>query len=487
MTTPKVLWGPNPGPQTDFLAATEWEVLYGGAKGGGKSESLLVMPLRQVHIPSFKSLILRASFPELREMMDRAQHIYPKLAGSPKWVASDQRWLFSSGATIEFGYCTELADVSRYQGTEPSQILYDELGNLKSERIWLELAKEVRGTDPRILYGLRASANPGGVGHAWVKKRWIEPCGRDGSTIYRERYRVGPTEVHLERRYIPAKIQDNPHLMQDPRYVAQLMALPEMLRKALLEGDWDAISGNPFLGLNPAKHYIEPFQVPSHWTRFAAYDHGFSHPAVFILAAADEAGNVYVLDTWRFHRMLVPEIIARLEDALDPSTLRYIAAGHDCWAEIKARGDIGPTVAERFIEAGFPLMQASLSRVQGLETMRSYLEWQHLGTEAYPRCRFVDTPGNRWLFNQLNDMILDPTDPRVMLKIDANADTGEGGDDGVDTLRYLLTSRPLAATPPDPPEIRAWDTAVLQAEYERRTTHSGTPRHRANDAEHLIL
>ena len=198
-----VAFMPNEGPQTDFLAAAEKDVLYGGAAGGGKSFAMLIDPLRHCHIAEHRALILRRSMPELRELIDKSRELYPKAFKGAKFREVEKLWNFPSGAKIEFGFLERDADVYRYQGQAYSWIGFDEITHLPTEFGWNYLASRLRTTHPDLKTYLRCTANPGGVGAQWVKKRYVEASepnktfkGTDG----------------LTRKFIPALLQDNPYL-----------------------------------------------------------------------------------------------------------------------------------------------------------------------------------------------------------------------------------------------------------------------------------
>ncbi len=470
MKAPAVLWRPHPGPQTRFLASSAYEVLFGGAAGGGKSDCLLIGSLRQVHHPQYRGLILRRTFPELRELMDRALGLFRQLGA--RWHEQQKRWTFPSGATVEFGYCEAYADVMRYQGQQYTYIAWDELGQCPEERMWTYLMSRNRTASEGLHLQMRASANPGGPGHAWLRRRFVVPCGTEGETIYRD------PDTSLTRAYVPARVSDNPTLMlADPGYVRRLQALPETTRRQLLDGDWSAGTGMALEELDPARHMVDAFDPPPHWTRFAALDWGFSHPWAFAWGVADEDGNAYVCDTITGRRMLPWEIAERIASRTPDAARQRVEAGHDCWADIKARGENTPTIAEQMRELGVYLTRANISRKAGLNNLRNWIKWRGCGPEGgdrVPALRWMDTPGNRRALEQLQSVVVDPDDPEDALKVDADPDSGEGGDDIYDCTRYLMASRPWAATALPPKPVDPWDPAVLRAEEEwKRHDHQG--------------
>ena len=170
-----VVFKTNDGPQTDFLAAPERDVLYGGAAGGGKSYAMLIDPLRFAHRAAHRALILRRSMPELRELIDKSRELYPKAFPGCKYKEVEKLWNFPSGAKVEFGVLERDADVYRYQGQAYSWIGFDEITHLPTEFGWNYLASRLRTTDPEISTYMRCTANPGGGGANWVKKRYVDP------------------------------------------------------------------------------------------------------------------------------------------------------------------------------------------------------------------------------------------------------------------------------------------------------------------------
>jgi hypothetical protein len=445
----KVLFTPHAGPQTDFLAASEFEVLYGGAAGGGKSMAALFGALRYIHIPTYKALILRRTFPELQELMDRSM-VFRELGAT--WNKTEKRWTFPTGAIVEFGYFERWEDGFRYQGQEYQYIIWDELGNCPEERFWTYLMSRCRSSDSRIRPAMRATANPGGPGHAWLKRRFIESCGANGEVTFSDE------KTGLTRRFIPAKLADNPALENaDPGYRQRLESLPDILRAQLLEGDWGAASGLALEELDRRRHIVEKFEVPPHWGTFLAMDWGYAHPTSVGIFRTGPEKLVVLQDSLHLWRKTPLELIERVHDKLwelgdggGPLTFRYYVAGVDCWSDIRARGENVPTVAEQFALSGLPLTQASRSRVSGLNNLRAYVTRRGLGgTIVEPRFVMMRTPSNGIVFKTLESMVTDPTDMEDALKVDAD-DYGEGGDDAYDMVRYGLASRPLHPTEPRP-------------------------------------
>lgn len=239
-----MVWRPNPGPQTAFLSSNAREVLYGGAGGGGKSDALLACPMRWVHVPTYRGLYLRREATYLGQALDRSLEIYPHLGG--RLVRTPQiRWLFPSGAQLWMNHCEHDSDVANYDSFQFAEVLFDELTHF-TEKQYRGIRARLRGTDPRLPYWSRAATNPGGPGHSWVFERfaaWLDPAYEHPAAFGEKRWFIGKREVErgtplaLSRTFIPAKLDDNPHLNRE-QYRAQLQDL-DPVRKAQVEhGDW---------------------------------------------------------------------------------------------------------------------------------------------------------------------------------------------------------------------------------------------------------
>ena len=474
-----VMWAPHRGAQATFAAAQEDEVLYGGAKGGGKSDALVALALEQVQFPAYKGLVLRARYGELDELLSRAHRLYPQHPMKPRWSADRSGWLFpnlesktgAGGAFIKFGYCERQEHVEQYQGREWAYIGYDELGNQRDENVWIDLLKEIRCPDPRVKRLARASANPGFAGHAWIKRRFINPCGTDGARVHRFKLEMeGVEDYELTRRFVPARITDNPVYATDPQYLAQLSQLPEIRRRQLLDGDWDVGLGLALGELHESTHFCRSFEPPGHWTFFGSLDWGFQHRWVGIEYAVNEDGRVFVLNTVKGWRDLPDTIGEKFSRVLNPHRMQYVAAGHDVWAKQIARGGNIPTVAERLFHFGLPLKRANQDPVAGLNVIRDYVSFVGRGEDGEdiePAAMFMDTPGNRWLFEQLISMVVDEDDVERVLKVDCDPETGSGGDDGYDSFRYGMASRPIKGRSQSRSmNLSAFDPRVLAKEYD---------------------
>lgn len=448
----RILWAPFPGMQTEAINAAEFEVGIGGAKGPGKSDVLLMGGTRQIDKPRYKALITRETGPQLQELIDRSHRVFPQMATKPHWRGDLRRWQWPSGATLKFEAIGTPDDVERIMGQEWSYVGQDEVGNIPDERVVDLVQAEIRCPDPSVVRMWRGSANPGKAGHAWFKRRFVNPCGRDGRRILVRRVKLpnGMTTT-LTRRYIPGTVLDNPIYANDPLYMAQLATLPEVLRNQLLFGDWDAGYGAALNELDAAVHFVKPFAVPEYWTRFGSFDYGFAHWWVWISYAVQEDGNVFVLDTVRGRRHLPHQIADRVKSRVPvfhPNYLYTISDPYPFQSKKELTPD-EPTIADRLREDHqLVLLLRRADRKAGLQNLRYYLAWRGIGPngeDGLPALRFFDNPGNRWLFEQLEAMVVDEADMEDVLKVDADPATGEGGDDGYEALRNGMASRPPRA------------------------------------------
>ena len=415
----EVIFSPNEGPQTDFLAAPETDVLYGGAAGGGKSYAMLVDPLRFAHRAAHRALILRRSMPELRELIDKSRELYPKAFPGCKFREVEKIWTFPSGAKLEFGFLERDADVYRYQGQAYSWIGFDEITHLSTEFSWNYLASRLRTTDPEITPYMRCTANPGGAGATWVKKRYVNPSepnesftGKDG----------------LTRKFIPARLEDNPYLSTDGRYEQMLKALPDVQRKQLLEGNWDITEGAAFTEFDVLKHVITPFEIPIGWERLKGIDYGYASESSCIWGCVDPSDGTLIIYRELYRKGLTGEMLAQMITNMeleDP----YSVQGVLDTAAWNRTGTTGPTVGETLQRAGHKLRRADKNRIQGKIQIHEYLRVQPSGR---PKIQIFNSCPN--LIRELQSIPLDKSNPE---DVNTNAP-----DHAYDALRYLIMSRP---------------------------------------------
>ena len=415
---------PNPR-QREFFLSRARHTAYGGARGGGKSwamrRKLLLLALGY---PELNVLIMRRTLPELRE-----NHVIPllkELKGAAKYNATERVFRFPNGSRLRLGYCDGANDIYQYQGQEYEVIGLEEATHFTEEQMQFMTTcnrTSRRDFSPRMYY----TCNPGGVGHGWVKRLFIDRVYRRG-------------ERPEDYRFIPARIYDNPALITaDPEYLRQLENLPEELRRAYLDGDWDVLAGQFFREFSRDRHVVEPFELPRWWRRFRSIDWGYNDPCAVLWHAVDGEGRVYTYRELylRFTRAdRAAELIRQQSEGED---IAYTVASPDMWqkrgALLKANGGFeGESIAELFSHGGVPLTPADNSRISGWQRVRGYLADMPDGE-----------PGLK-MFSCCENLIR--TLPQLIFDEVNREDAAQGEDHAPESLRYALMSRPAAARRP---------------------------------------
>lgn len=412
--------------------ATTPVLLYGGAKGGGKSGGMRrLFLISLLERPHTRAAIFRKTYPELLgNHISKILEEYPALS---KYYNDSKKILtLPNGSTLEFCYARNDKDLDNYQGREFELLGIDEAGQW-SEGMFTKLRGSNRSSRPGCAPRCLLTANPGGVGHTWLKRLFVI------------RKFIGD-ERPQDYGFIQALVQDNQALMKnDPDYVYRLKAEKnEALRRAYLYGDWDIVAGAYFEELRKDVHLIKAFDIPKHWLRFGAYDYGYGHPAAFGWFCADEDGNVYMYRELVQAKMRVDQFAAKIKEIENPDNLQYIVAGLDCWVDKRSgmsSSSAPPTIAEEFQNQGIFLSKANVGRIQGAVQVRNYLAWQDLPQgRQLPRFRLFDTCPVT--FECLSRMEHDPLRIEDVLKVDADNGDPNTGDDPYDMVRYFLMSRP---------------------------------------------
>ena len=373
-------FAPNPGPQTDFLAAPETEVLYGGAAGGGKSFAMLMDPLRYAHRPSARSLLVRKTIFELTELIDISKQLYPKAFPGAIFKEQTKTWTFPSGATHTFSFVDLDRDVHRFQGQAFSWIGVDEITHYGTPYVWDYLRSRLRRTDMEIQPYMRCTANPGGLGGWWVKKMFVDPApwgeafwARDIETedmlVFPKHDTIDPElwgKPTFKRRFIPARLTDNPYLMKSMEYLAMLASLPHTQRMRLLEGDWDIADSSAFQEFYKPVHVIPSFEVPDDWPRFRACDYGYMAPTAVVWFTIDYDGTLIAyreLYEKGLDAAQLADKIHEIEADEPPGMIGILDS--ESWAQ---RGQLGPSIAQVMINMGVKWQKADKgpgSRVNG--------------------------------------------------------------------------------------------------------------------------
>lgn len=462
-----VIFRPNPGPQSQFLAAVEQEVLYGGSAGGGKSYALLADPLRYFGHKDFRGLILRRTNDEMRELKWKSKELYTRAYPGAKWRENDSEWVFPSGARLWMTYLERDEDVLRYQGQSFTYIAIDELTQYPTPHAWDYMRSRLRTADSEeglpgdLPVFMRATTNPGGPGHGWVKKMFIDPAPYntpfDATDLETDKPLLWPDDPDtpeglagkplFQRRFIPAKLSDNPYLNRGGQYRANLLSLSEMKRRQLLEGDWTIAEGAAFPEFRMKDHVVAPFHIPSSWRKFRSCDYGYSTwSAVHWYAIDPEYGTIVVYRELYVSKHTGRDLAQRILELERGETVQYGMLDSSCWHQ---RGQTGPSIAEEMIAGGTrwrPADRSSGSRANGKNRLHELLKvtsygYDHEGKEImlpgivfFDNCRQI-----------IADLPVIPSDPHG----EDDIDDRYANDHAYDSIRYGIMSRPRATSPFD--------------------------------------
>ena len=424
--------------QREFFLSRARHTAYGGARGGGKSWAMrrkfILLALRY---PGLNLLLLRRTLPELRE-----NHLIPmqrELYGFAVYNSAERVFRFPNGSRIKLGYCDTMQDVYQYQGQEYAVIGLEEATHFTEEQMrFLTTCNRTTRKDfsPRMYY----TCNPGNVGHAWVKRLFID-------RLYAE------SENPNDYLFIPARIYDNKVLLEaDPNYIRQLEALPEELRRAHLDGDWDVHAGQYFREFSRDRHVIEPFEIPSWWRRFRSMDWGYNDPCCVLWHAVDGENRVYTYRELYVRETRAGEVASMVLELSRGESISYTVASPDMWQKrgavlSGAGGFEGETLAELFTSSGLSLTPADNSRVPGWNRVRDFLA---VAPDGRPN----------WLcFSDCRNLIRQL--PALQFDQHNREDAADGDDHAPEALRYALMSRPHAGKQPIIRKAKAYDPLSL--------------------------
>lgn len=346
--------------QIEFCKATNKYICYGGSRGGGKSHvSRIKIMLLALNYSGIQILLLRRTLKELRE--NHILQLQKLLKGIAVYKDSSKEFLFPNGSRIVLGYCDAEKDVLQYQGQAYEVIVMEE-ATMFTEFQYQALTESNRISGnmkedftPRMYF----TCNPGGVGHQWVKRLFID---RD----------YKGSEKEEDYKFIPSSVFENKYLMEhDPNYVKVLENLPEDRKQAMLYGNWDVFDGQFFPEFNRSIHVIEPFVIPKEWNRYMAIDYGLDMFAV-VFVAMDTRGNAYVYNEIYNSNLIVSEAIQKLKSIMRDDTYKGVYAPPDLFNRNR---DTGKSTAELFYNAGIDFIKASNDRVQGWLQVK---EWLHV-------------------------------------------------------------------------------------------------------------
>jgi hypothetical protein len=403
---------------------------YGGARGGGKSHWLLAQMGADdcQRVAGLKCLLLRKVG---KANIEQFEDLRRRLFGKLKHEFSAYRGVlaFANGSRIIAGHFQSEKDIDAYLGLEYDVIGVEEATTLTSRK-YQDISTCCRTSKPNWRPRIYSTTNPGGVGHAWYRTRFVVP-------LLERR--------EAETRFVPARVGDN--AFNNPEYRKVLEGLSGWQKRAWLDGDWDIAAGQYFTTLRREIHVVENFDDSRAREWFVALDYGFAHYTVALLGCTDGDGNIFVVDEhaerlWlpQRHAAAIKVMIGRWkigDRRLEISDLARFVAG----ADVFSRQSDGTTIAAQYAKHGISLRSANTDRVNG---------WAEILT------RFGDVEGGirptlfihkncGRLIETLPTLQHDPNRPEDVLKVDADED-GIGGDDAADALRYLVATKARTIT-----------------------------------------
>lgn len=446
--TQEVLWTPQAGPQSALVACPIFEVFYGGARGGGKTDGMIGDWLS--HSAEYGALargvFFRRTYLQLADVLARCQYLFPKIGA--KWNGEQHQWTMPNGAVLMFKHLDRDRDADNYQGWNLSRVYIEECTNFPDPAPINKLKATLRV--PGVKCGIRLTGNPGGPGHGWVKKRYIDPDTR-GYTVLKESFE-NPWDandvVEMERVFIPSKLIDNKLMMKSqPGYIGQLHQTgSKQLVRAWLLGDWNIIDGAFFAEFEPAIHILgEQWlgKVPSHSFCYRAMDWGYARPfSVGWYVVSDgnwglPRGALLKIKEWYGCtgqpnvgiRLDVPLVAAGIleRDKELASEFGLRISGGFADPSIFAR-DGGPSIAEQMLVGKVNWFRADNKRDPGWQQVRRRLA-THAGP---PLLYFLESCDDT-----IRTLPLVQHDDRKAEDLDT-----DGEDHAVDELRYACMARP---------------------------------------------
>ena len=414
--------------------------MYGGARGGGKTDAGMAWLLRHIDNPKYRALVIRKNAKDLSDWVIRARDMYQGTGAA--FAYRPVEITFPSGAIIRTGHLKDENAYGQYIGHEYQRVVIEELNQIPKEELYLKLLSSCRSTVPGISTQVFVTTNPGDIGHAWVKKRFVD-VAPDGETYIDPK--SGSTRV-----FIRARITDNPTLCEaNPEYVEYLRTgLPEHLRKMWFEGSWDVVAGQVFTEWSDIKHVVKPFEIPSDWARWIGLDYGVNAPSAVGWYTQNYDGRVFLyrelyMTGDEFHKAfgapLTPSRLARVIIKVtekNKEEYQYCVADPSLWNRtISGRGSKaiegeGESIAETMIVVGLRMIKGDNDRTNGLGRYREMLTTAPDGKPWYQ------------VFSKCRDTIRTIPSLPYDLRKEEDVDT-DAEDHCYDRDRYFFMSRPM--------------------------------------------
>lgn len=452
-----IIWRPQAGKQKALIDCPIYEIFYGGARGGGKTDGVLgKMGLKAAkYAGNFNCVFFRKELPMLDDAISRSQQIYAPLGA--QWIGYKKTWQFPNGGLLRFRPLERDLDAEKYQGQNLSDVCVEEVGTYGDPSPIMKLNAALRSARG-IPTQMHLTGNPGGAGQGWLKQRFIDPAP-DGFKIITDTFLDGSKR---SRVFIPAKVTDNKILLEnDPNYIGNLyMVGSKALVQAWLAGDWNAVEGAFFDSFDLTKHVIKPFTIPPHWYKIRAFDWGYAAPFCVLWGAVSDGrpvegydgkfftlpkGAIIIYREW--YGAESPNKGLRLENKdISKGILEREKEGIDDMVADPAiwiqQG--GLSIGEQLMNEGVFFRKADNKRLAGWQQIR-----QRLDSDNEPPMLYI--------FSNCNGLIRTLPSLQHDKKKPEDLDT-ESEDHAVDTLRYLCMSRPYAKEAPAPPQ--EWDSRI---------------------------
>jgi hypothetical protein len=450
-----VIWSPQPGPQTDLISCPVFEVFYGGARGGGKTEGSIGDWLDHsgTYGAAASGVFFRRKFKQLDEVIKRTKEIFPRLGA--RYNEQFATWTMPGGALLKFRYIERDSDAQEYQGHSYTRVYIEELTNFPTPSP-VNLLRATLRSAQGVPVGLRCTGNPGGPGHHWVKARYITPDPR-GWKILRDDYLgLDGKTISLERVFIPSKISDNALLYRnDPTYVARLrQSGSEALVRAWLEGNWDLVDGAFFEEWDEDQHILRTSEwlhrIPKWALRFRAFDWGSRRPFCCGWYAVSDGTwglpNEAIIKYREWYGSdgkpnvglnLTADLVAQgiRAQEYNPVTKEFEDVQYGVADPSIFIRDGGPSIAETMLANGVIWRRADNKRVPGWAEMRRRLR----GVAGRPLLYFLDCCDDS--IRTIPILQVDQTDIEDL-------DT-DGEDHAADETRYACMGRPWVETEPE--------------------------------------
>lgn len=423
--------------QTVFHTARADEGLYGGAAGGGKTAAIVAEGITiALEHPGIPVDFFRRTIPELKGTI--LPEIYKQCgdyinAGHMTWHGQDRYFLLANGSRLNLNYCDTDNDIYRYQGREMPVQLFDELTQFP--QAWIEYLKtRNRTSNPAWPVLFRAGTNPGGIGHGYVKRYFVDIAPPE--TVYTD------PQTGLTRIFIPAKVDDHPLDSFKQSYGKKLDAITDpTLRRALRDGDWDVFEGQVFTEFSREKHVVDPFTIPAHWQRWRSMDYGNKNSTLWF-AQDPISERVYVYREHRTEQYMTVSDKARITKDFEAGEhIDYGLADPSLWNGSANHNDReGKSVAQLYEADGVYWQPANNDRMAGLAMVHDMLS---IARDGLPKLQFFST-----CLSIIRTLPALPYDKHKVDDVDTNAD-----DHDYDSLRYGV----MKFVAPEEPEVYTAD------------------------------